>query len=407
MNTKTYASPPPITQVIESDDAQGVLTRYSNVDVTQKGRRYYIRCPFHNDNNPSMSALQGGKFWSCWTCGELASSVDVIAKLEGATAVSVALEILRSNRFTLPKREVVVAEPVEPPNALMNGAALAYAHCQIPSHLCNCIYHRKFGWTARSAREREQAAQAINYMRLRGIEPRTAGKLALGIGSCSNHSLVTFLHQWGFSEDTPGWDKLFFPPNEEKGWGQSFRFKGYLIFGEPRARGEISWLCGRSYLPNAGLPHNHQAGKPTDLVLGASRLPAENYTVLLTEGTIDWALAKQWGYDAICVNGTGNAIETQREASNIANVVRGARQAIVVMDNDSAGEDASNKLLKSLGVLLGERVKPAVLPDGFNDIGDIGRESDGKQIFDNVIKQTLDAKSLTSAAELPTATCSN
>ena len=383
----TQDGPGPFTEVAESDDARGLLERYSNIPVAfEKGSRAWILCPFHNDTNASMSAKVGGRSWKCWSCNKVCSTVDLIAHVTSEQPLQVAINILNGGNFTV-NRNRPEPKPVMPPNPLLNSAVMAYIHCQLPHNFCECSFHKKLGCTAKSKYERAQVIEALKYMKARGINPNLSKPLVMGVGSCSTASIVKYLKTEGFDKNTDGWDKLFFPPNKEKGWGQAFRFRNYLVFGEPNGRG-IAWLCGRSYKEDAKLPHNHQAGKPLSLVLGASSLPVDNYVALVTEGTIDYALARQWGYNAVCLNGTSNVLpeEQQRDADKVAKVLSGADVVVAAMDADESGSVA----LRSLKALMGDRLRPLVLPDGFNDIGDLGKIPGGENMFATAFYDSLD-----------------
>ena len=377
---QTYNRPGPFSQVKVSDDARGIVERYSNVDIEEKGYRAWIHCPFHSDRNRSMSSRRGDNQWKCWagSCNTVCSAVDLIAQITGKQPLEVALEIVNGGSFTV-NRNIPERKPVPPPNPELNSAVLAYTHCQLPREFCGCGYHKQLGCTARENYERGQVIEALKYMKARGVDPRCSNLLAMGVGSCSTNALTRFLKSRGFSEETQGWDKIFFPPNEEKGWGPSFRFRGYLIFGEPRGKGKVDWLCGRSYKPDAKLPHNHQAGKPQNLALGANSLPASDYTALVTEGTIDYALARQWGYHAVCLNGASNVTteEQRRDADKMARALSCAELVVAAMDADEAG----NYALQCLKTLMGDRIRTLTLPEGVKDIGDLGKLPDGEDQF--------------------------
>ena len=385
---KTFDGPGPFTQVRESDDARGIIGKYSKIQIEkEKGNRAWIRCPFHNDNNASMSSREGDKSWRCWVCGKSYSAVDVIAEVTGQEPKRVAIDILNGGHFEV-NQSTPTPKIEPPPNPQLNSAVLAYAHCQIPREFCMCGYHRTYGCTARTHYEKSQVIEALKYMKTRGIDPKAASKVLLGIGSGSNKNLIDFLLEQGFSAESDGWNNLFRESNNPD-WGDWwFRFRGYLIFGEPQAKGNVAWLCGRSFKADSKLPHNHQGGKPQGLVLGASSLPTSKpYTGLITEGTIDYAIARQWGYSAICINGTGNTSgeAQQREADSIARALRGASVVVAAMDADDAG----NTAFQNLKVLLGDRLRALKLPDGVNDIGDLGPLPDGREQFRTAFSRAI------------------
>lgn len=56
------------------------------------------------------------------------------------------------------------------------------------------------------------------------------------------------------------------------------------------------------------------------------------------------------------------------------------------MDADASGSIA----LQSLKALMGDRLKTLMLPDGFNDIGDLGKLPDGENLFAAAFYDSLD-----------------
>ena len=381
----------PFSIVRKHLNAAELMHRYWNKHIEERGGRIWVQCPFHDDRNPSMSARPQDDSMQCWTCGKSVSAIDVLAQERGISPIDMAKEITddiqgksrdgQGTTATTPWRQQSVRKPQHLPrlaNPELNAAAFTFAHCQIPLNFCDCQYHRQLGCTAKTQWERKTVIAGLNYMEKRGLRPELAEHIPLGIGSCSTPSLVRYLKEQGFDESTEGWDYLFFPPNEEKGWGQAFRFSNCLIIGEPGENG-IDWLCGRSFKPAPKMPHVHQSGKPQDLLLGANALPQADFVALLTEGTIDYALAKQWGYHAVSLTGVSNVTESaiQRESSRVSDALANAESVVVAMDADAPGEAA----LQRVRALLGEKVRPLRLPPDVKDIGELGEQTNGEEIF--------------------------
>lgn len=387
----------PFSKVRELGDAAQLLSTYSNTQLTRKGGRWLAHCcnPSHQDNRPSMMARDGDNSFICFSRGcydeRGVSAVDYIAYSTGRDPLEVAIEIAdRVPKFDIPLEKRLPTPPTEPPNPELNAAAFTYLHCQLPQ--CSCRHHQRLGFLAKSKRERYRLRLALKYMRARGISPKFAAELPLAIGSADNAALIAYLKSEGFDESTEGWDKLFFEPNEKKGWGQAFRFRGYLIFGEPGGIDNIKWWACRAFNNNARLPHNHQSGKPKGLLLGMHALSDTPNKVIITEGTIDYALARQWGYQAICLNGASNAVfdnkegkslQAQEKARHILTAVKNANLVIVATDADESGRLA----LKSLKEILRDRLREIRFPKGVKDIGDIGKIPNGRQLFAKLVSK--------------------
>ncbi len=56
-----------IQEIRDSVDIVDVISSY--VSLTPKGRNYFGICPFHDDNNPSMSVNRDKKIYKCFSCG--------------------------------------------------------------------------------------------------------------------------------------------------------------------------------------------------------------------------------------------------------------------------------------------------------------------------------------------------
>ena len=47
----------------------------------RSGRRLWWRCPFHEDQNPSLCVKQGGRQWRCWGCGLKGDAIELVRRL--------------------------------------------------------------------------------------------------------------------------------------------------------------------------------------------------------------------------------------------------------------------------------------------------------------------------------------
>jgi DNA primase len=66
-----------------------VLRRYGLAQHTSRPR-YFIRCPFHREENPSCRIDQARKRFQCFACGARGSILDFVALLDGCTILEAA-----------------------------------------------------------------------------------------------------------------------------------------------------------------------------------------------------------------------------------------------------------------------------------------------------------------------------
>jgi len=62
-----YLSGEKIKEIRDSVDIVDIISNY--VSLTPKGKNYFGVCPFHDDNNPSMSVNRDKKIYKCFSCG--------------------------------------------------------------------------------------------------------------------------------------------------------------------------------------------------------------------------------------------------------------------------------------------------------------------------------------------------
>ena len=56
-----------INEIRNSVNIVDIISSY--VSLTPKGKNYFGICPFHDDNNPSMSVSADKQIYKCFSCG--------------------------------------------------------------------------------------------------------------------------------------------------------------------------------------------------------------------------------------------------------------------------------------------------------------------------------------------------
>ena len=62
-----------------------ILSLFSSFGVSyeKKGRSHMAKCPWHDDDTPSLSIDQGKGLYNCFGCGESGDIFDLVQKMEG------------------------------------------------------------------------------------------------------------------------------------------------------------------------------------------------------------------------------------------------------------------------------------------------------------------------------------
>ena len=68
------------------------------ISLSKKGNSYMGLCPFHEDNNPSLSVDRVKRLFHCFGCGEAGDSFDLVMKLKGFSFKE-ALSFLKENNM--------------------------------------------------------------------------------------------------------------------------------------------------------------------------------------------------------------------------------------------------------------------------------------------------------------------
>ena len=77
MNTLTSEK---INEIRDSVDIVDIISNY--VSLVPKGKNYFGICPFHDDNNPSMSVSRDKKIYKCFSCGATGSVFKFVMDIE-------------------------------------------------------------------------------------------------------------------------------------------------------------------------------------------------------------------------------------------------------------------------------------------------------------------------------------
>ena len=319
----------------------GDTVEAAGVRLRGRGRVRQGVCPFHDEAEGSFTVYADSERFYCFGCGLGGDVLDFIQRAEGLSLPEAIARLdgspgLAPRAATRPagtRRPGSAALPPRDP-ALLTAAARFYA-----------------GRLRRSSEARE-------YLASRGVGPVAAARL--GLGYAPGGGLRLGLESLGFSEKRIRDSGLFMERGAE-------RFAGMVVVPDASG-GLVRWLVGRAIDPDR--TPRFQAPPGPKPVLGLGRLgPAPPWAVV-AEGVFDWLTLTGWGIPSCAALGT-------QGVERVASALRGCPRVFLAFDGDTAGLEATDRLL----TLLGRRAAVVALPQGVGDVGELAALPHGRTAF--------------------------
>ena len=319
----------------------GDTVEAAGVRLRGRGRVRQGVCPFHDEVEGSFTVYADSERFYCFGCGLGGDVLDFIQRTESLTLPE-AIERLDGSPGLAPKAATRPAGTRRPRSAalpprdptLLTAAARFYA-----------------GRLRRSSEARE-------YLASRGVGPVAAARL--GLGYAPGGGLRLGLESLGFSEKRIRDSGLFMERGAE-------RFAGMVVVPDASG-GLVRWLVGRAIDPDR--TPRFQAPPGPKPVLGLGRLgPAPPWAVV-AEGVFDWLTLTGWGIPSCAALGT-------QGVERVASALRGCPRVFLAFDGDTAGLEATDRLL----TLLGRRAAVVALPQGVGDVGELAALPHGRTAF--------------------------
>jgi DNA primase len=321
----------PIEEVVAQ---HGVALRPSGIHLTG-------RCPFHQDEHPSLVVYPETRSFYCFGCRASGDVIDFVRRAEGLSFRD-ALERLGGHRDGR----------ISSLNGVPLGERLSLDDRMILTAAC-AVYHETLLRTPK----------ALRYLEGRGIGLPVARRCRLGYSD--GRSLRRYLERrrlglrratqmgllWRNGGETMA-GRIVIP--ELRG-GQCISMVGRLLDDDrqPKYRG-LS-------LPKPILGYDRVRGRPR---------------VFITEGAFDYLTGVSWGLTVCALLGT------RVRAERLAFLER-ARRVFIVFDNDEPGREAASELAQRLG----QRARVVALPEGVKDLNDLGHRPDGRATFFRLLKE--------------------
>jgi len=308
------------------------------VQLHQSGSHLSGRCPFHQDEHPSLVVYPETRSFYCFGCRATGDVIDFVRRADGLSFKE-ALE--RLNDGSQMRR----ADRDPPDRLSLDDRMILTAACG--------VYHETL----------MRSHRVLGYLEERGIGLPVVRRCRLGYSD--GRSLQSYLkrRRLGVRRATQ--------------MGLLWRDGGETMAGRiviPELRGaECIWMVGRA-LDEERQPKYRGLSLPKP-ILGYERVRGRP-RVFVTEGAFDYLTGVSWGL-AICA-----LLGTQVRVARLAFLQR-SRRVLIVFDNDEPGRQAATDLAS----LLGARARVVRLPETVKDLNDLVCRPDGRAMFFQLVKE--------------------
>ena len=377
-----------IDDLIARADIVDVLSK--RIDLKKAGKEFKAVCPFHNDKNPSLTISPLKGFYHCFSCGAHGTALGFLMEYENLNFVE-AVESLAS--------ELGVEVPYENKgNPIKKNDDLFL--------LMNTI-QKKF------QNNLKINAKAIQYLKKRGIDGKTAKKYKIGY---AEKGWSNILDTFGSSDsDIKSLLKLGLIIKKENNKGYYDRFRDRIIFPIRDNRGRFIGFGGRifegdqpKYLNSPETPIFHK-GRELYGLYECQKSMRVIEKVIVVEGYMDVIGLSQNGVEySVASMGTATTDDHFTRLFRLSDTI------CFCFDGDQAGYLAAWRALEnSLSHLKdGRQIKFVFLPDGEDPDSYIRKNStgnfekllnNGTDLSDFMIQRTsedIDLKSVDGKARL-------
>jgi DNA primase len=307
------------------------------VQLQRRGDRFVARCPFHDEEHPSLVVYPATRSFFCFGCRAAGDVIDFVRRREGLSfgdAVALLSE----------KGDATSAQSVRPSDVTAGDRRIL--------QLAGDLYHETL----------LHDVHALRYLEQRGISMDVARSCRLG--SSQGHFLRTRLQQRHLSVTRATRIGLLRRDGRDT-------LSGRIVIPELRG-GQCRWMVGR-VLDERGLKYLGVAlPKP---ILGYERVRGQA-RVFVTEGAFDYLTSVGWNLPICALLGT----HVRRERLLF---LERAREVVLVFDNDAAGQAVAAEL----AAWLGPRARRLRLPQDVKDLNELGKQPDGRRTFFRLLRE--------------------
>ena len=342
------------------------------VSLKKAGKNYTACCPFHNEKTPSFSVQPDKQFFYCFGCGAGGNAIGFVMQNDGVDFPQAVETLARDAGLEVPREE---------------SKAEAKRHSQNNKLLD--VLDEAARFYQQQLRQHSQKAEAVAYLRSRGLSGEIARDFGLGFAPPGWDNLLTAIG--GNSEADQALLKaglIIEKENPREGDDRKYydRFRHRIMFPIRDSRGRTVAFGGRvlgddkpKYLNSPETPVFHKGAELYGLY-EAKKANSKFTRILMVEGYMDVI--------ALAQNGIRNAVATLGTATSDRHMQRLFRQTpevVFCFDGDEAGRSAAWRALETTLPQMedGRQVRFLFLPEGA-DPDDYVRQH-GREAFEQAV----------------------
>lgn len=311
-----------LSELTARTDMVSLVNRYTT--LTQKGGLWVGLCPFHNEKTPSFNLSRDNTMYYCFGCGAGGGVIQFLMKAENMDFIEAVRELARQAGLDMPEDD-------------SQGQTLRRARLLEINTLAARWFYENL--------KRPEGAAALEYMRLRGIHPKTARQFGLGAAPDAWDSLSSALSAQKVTQEELLLSGLV---SENKRGGLTDAFRDRLMFPIFDPGGQVIAFSGRAL--KDGAPAKYKNSRETGVynksrtLYGLHRAKnSERPYFILVEGNVDVPMLHQHGFDSALAS-CGTAL-TDAQAILMA---RYKHEVVLAYDSDQAGQEAVRKAIPRL-----------------------------------------------------------
>lgn len=375
-------------KIRDAIDIVDLVSRYVP-SLQRKGRIYVGRCPWHDDNRPSLQVNPERQTYRCWVCNLGGDIFSFIQQIEGVDFKE-SLEILADMAgISLPKpsspHRSFTPSGISPSSSDIGPDAISPSGGSVSK----ATLYKSLDWLCEKYHQyyltSPEAAEARNYIQERGISEQSVRKFKIGYAPMNTSVLLDWIgssrsrvrtlieagvlavRQNSLFSETSLLSGGRNPLSSEERSVLYDRFHGRVLFPirDPSNR---TVAFGGRILPHSALnsPAKYY-NSPETIVFTKSKMfygldIARNAIrakkrVIITEGYTDTIMAHQFGFDE-----TVAVLGTALGGDHVKILNRFAEKIYLVLDGDTAGRNRADQVL-GFFVAQGADMAILTLPD--------------------------------------------
>ena len=357
--------------------------------LQRKGRVYVGRCPWHDDNRPSLQVNPERQTYRCWVCNLGGDIFSFIEQIEGV-GFKEALEILADKAgISLPKyhphsSERFQSAPSDTSSTESTGLLPGFGNGSDQfDPVSKATLYKSLAWLAEKYHQyyltNPEASEARRYITERGISEETARRFKIGYAPFNTNFLLDWIGNsrsrahtliragvLAIRQDFLLSSRRGNLTGDERS-ALYDRFHGRVLFPILDTNNRVVAFGGR-ILPNSPLnsPAKYINSPETPVFIKSKMFYGLNVArneirakkrVVITEGYTDTIMAHQYGFgETVAVLGTALGNEHVKILHRLADKI------YLVLDGDAAGQKRASEVL-GFFVAQGVDMSILTLPD--------------------------------------------